>query len=277
MIGYGYYLVNEDTTEFVRDHKWNYDSFEYYDGELNGKYRILKDISSFIKEKIELELFVHAYDVYKTEFKNEMPNCYTDEGLKLAGMTDTDIQKANHHESEKIYNMPEEKQEEIFKLYTCIYDKFTKNDIKQIETDFDNNIYILTNNGTLYKTAQYDFEIEFISDDIKKIFYLDGMNLYRITAENEIFPIDNNKNWNNTDKYLNYNNYKYKKIETSKMHIVLLTKEGNVRALCGGYPSLGIIPENFLNVEDITIVEDEHGIDMPYIYKNNEFIELYIK
>ena len=277
MIGYGYYLINEDTTEFVRDHKWNYDSFEYYDGELTGRNRIIKDISSFIKGKIELELFVHAYDVYKTEFKNEMPNCYTDEGLKLAGMTDTDIQKANHHESEKIYNMSEEKQEEIFKLYTCIYDKFTKNDIKQIETDFDNKIYILANNGTLYKTTQYDFEIEFISNGIEKIFYLDGMNLYRITAENEIFPIDNNKDWNNTDKYLNNNNCKYKKIETSKMHIVLLTKEGNVRALCGGYPSLGIIPDNFVNVEDITIVEDENGVDMPYIYKNNEFIELYIE
>lgn len=108
MIGYGYYFVNEDTTEFVRDHKWDYDSFEYYDEELTGRYRILKDISSFIKEKIDLELFVHAYDVYKTEFKNEMPNFYTDEGLKLAGMTDIDIQKANHHESEKIYNMSKE-------------------------------------------------------------------------------------------------------------------------------------------------------------------------
>ena len=277
MIGYGYYLINEDTTEFVRDHKWNYDSFEYYDGELTGRNRIIKDISSFIKEKIELELFVHAYDIYKTEFKNEMPNCYTDEGLKLAGMTDTDIQKANHHESEKIYNMSEEKQEEIFKLYTCIYDKFTKNDIKQIETDFDNKIYILANNGTLYKTAQYDFEIEFISGGIEKIFYLDGINLYRITAKNEIFPIDNNKDWNNTDKYLNNNNCKYKKIETSKMHIVLLTEEGNVRALCGGYPSLGIIPDNFVKIDDITIVEDENGVDMPYIYKNNEFIELYIE
>ena len=173
--------------------------------------------------------------------------------------------------------MSEEKQDEIFKLFTCIYDKFNKNDIKQIETDYDNEIYILTNDGKLYKTSKYDEELEFICKDIIKIFYLDGMNLYKITTENIILPIDNSKTWNNTDKYLNNNNCKYKKIETSKMHIVLLTKEGNVRALCGGYPSLGIIPENFLNVEDITIVEDEHGIDMPYIYKNNEFIELYIK
>ena len=152
MIGYGYYFINDDTTEFVRDHKWNYDSFEYYDGELTGKNRILKDVSSFINGKIELELFVHAYDVYKTEFKNEMPNFYNDEGLKLAGMTDMDIEKINHRTSEKIYNMSKDKQEELFELFTCIYDKLQKNEIKQIETDFDNNIYVLASNGNLYKT-----------------------------------------------------------------------------------------------------------------------------
>lgn len=277
MIGYGYYLVNEDTTEFVRDHKWNYDSFEYFEGELTGRYRILKDISSFLKEKIELELFVHAYDIYKTEFKNRMPNFYTDEGLKLAGMTEADIQKINHRESEKIYNVSEEKQEEIFKLYTCIYEKINRKDIKQIETNFDNDIYVLTMNGKLYKTRKYDDELEILDENIEKVYFLDGINLYKIKKQNRILPIEENKPWSNTDKYLNNNNCKYKKIETSKMHIVLLTEEGNVRALCGGYPSLGIIPDNFRKVEDITIIEDENGIDMPYIYKNNEFIELYIE
>ena len=106
MIGYGYFFVNNDTTDFVRDHKWNYDSFEYYDGELTDRDRILKDISSFIKGKIGLELFVHAYDFYKTEFKNNMPDFYTDEGLKLAGMEDIDIEKINHDRNKKIYNMP---------------------------------------------------------------------------------------------------------------------------------------------------------------------------
>lgn len=277
MIGYGYFFINDDTTEFVRDHKWNYDSFEYYDGELTGRDRILKDISSFVKGKIELELFIHAYDVYKTEFKNNMPNFYTDEGLKLAGMTDIDIEKTNHVTSGKIYNMPKNEQEKIFELFTCIYNKLNKNEIKQIETDFDNNIYVLTNNGKLYKTSQYDVDLEYICMDILKIFYLDGRNLYKITSENIILPIDNNKVWDNTDKYLNNNNCKYKKIETSKMHIALLTEDGCVRALCGGYPCLGIIPDNFINVSDITIVEDEYGIDMPYIYKSNEFVELYIE
>ena len=102
MIGYGYYLYGEDSTEFVLDHKWDYDSFEYYDGELTGKNRILKDISSFIKGKIGLELFIHAYDFYKTEYKNEMTEFYTDEGLKLAGMTSKDIERINHKKKKNV-------------------------------------------------------------------------------------------------------------------------------------------------------------------------------
>lgn len=96
MIGYGYYLYGEDSTEFVLDHKWDYDSFEYYDGELTENNRILKDISSFVKGKISLELFVHAYDYYKNDYKNYVPNYYTDEGLKLAGLSEEDIKKINH-------------------------------------------------------------------------------------------------------------------------------------------------------------------------------------
>ena len=58
--------------------------------------RILKDISSFIKGKISLELFVHAYDYYKNDYKNYVPNYYTDEGLKLAGLSEEDIKEINH-------------------------------------------------------------------------------------------------------------------------------------------------------------------------------------
>lgn len=97
MIGYGYCFVNKDSTQFVNDHKWDYDSFEYYDGKLENKYRILKDISSFVKGKIDLELFVHAYDFFKTESKNRLLCSYTNEGLKLAGLTNEDIKKENRN------------------------------------------------------------------------------------------------------------------------------------------------------------------------------------
>lgn len=110
MIAYAYYLYGENSTKFVLDVKWDYDSFEYYDGKLEGNNRILKDISSFLKGEIGLELFVHAYDAYKAENMRILPDFYTDEGLKLAGFSDLDILKENHEK--EIYNIPTDKENE---------------------------------------------------------------------------------------------------------------------------------------------------------------------
>ncbi len=97
MIGTGYYLY-DDKAQFVLDDKWDYDSYEYYTGKLEGKNRILKAISSFLKGDISFELLIHAYDVFKNEDKEKMPEFYTEEGLKLAGFSDSDISKMKHHE-----------------------------------------------------------------------------------------------------------------------------------------------------------------------------------
>lgn len=86
MIGYGYYMCGDEGTEFVNDTKWDYDSFEYYDKELTGRYRVLKDISSFIKEKISLELFVRTYEQIKKEELPDVTDWFTEEGKRLAGI-----------------------------------------------------------------------------------------------------------------------------------------------------------------------------------------------
>ena len=91
MIAYGYYLYGENNTEIALDHKYNYDSFEYYDGDFIGTNKIIKNISSLLKKKIELLLFIRAYDYYRSEAQNKKLEIYTDEGLKLAGMDDKDI------------------------------------------------------------------------------------------------------------------------------------------------------------------------------------------
>ena len=93
MIGYGYYLY-ENEAKFTYDNKWDYDSFEFYNGKLEGNNRILKAISSYLKDEISMELLIHAYDIFKIEsIKKEMPDFYTDEGLKKAGFSDRDISK----------------------------------------------------------------------------------------------------------------------------------------------------------------------------------------
>ncbi len=106
MVGYGYYLYY-DKAEFTYDDKWDYDSFEYYEGKLEGNNRILKAISSYLKGEIDFELLIHAYDVFKVESINKaMPDFYTEEGLKKAGFTDVDIQ--NERNSWKSIDIMEE-------------------------------------------------------------------------------------------------------------------------------------------------------------------------
>ena len=268
MIGYGYYMY-EDSNKFVRDHKWEYDSFEYYEGELKGIYRTLQAISSFMKNKISLELFVHACEEYKSENRRSLLDWYTEDGLKLAGCSENDIYKYTKGEETKIYNMPEDERMDYIKYQTDGLTNIEENDIKQIETDYYNKVFVLLNNGNLYRDG------DLIDNKICKIHMFDGMHLYKITEDNKIKPIYEDDIMDNIDKYLNNENCSYKKIVTSTLHIVALTTDGNVRAIHGLPTGLGIEPENFKNVEDISIVEETKDIEVPYIFKNKEYKPLY--
>ena len=97
MSGSGYYLY-DNKAQIILEDKWDYDSFEYYEGKIEGNNRILKAISSYLKGEIGIELLIHAYDVFKIESINKtMPDFYTDEGLKKAGFTDIDIQNEKNN------------------------------------------------------------------------------------------------------------------------------------------------------------------------------------
>lgn len=161
----------------------------------------------------------------------------------------------------------------FYKVYFEIYGDIDikKYDIKQIEIDYYNKVFILLNNGNLYRNG------ELIDNKICKIYMFDGQHLYKITEENKIRPIYEDDIWDNKDKYLNNNNCSYKKIVTSTLHIVALTVDGNVIAIHGLPTGLGIEPENFKNVEDISIVKESKDIEVPYIFKNKTYKPLYIE
>lgn len=90
---YGYcYLVN-DKGNVYRDDIHNYDSWEYLSKELTVKERILKTISSFLQEKIDLELLLKTYNYIKVDSDIENFKVYTEEGLELAGLNEEDIKK----------------------------------------------------------------------------------------------------------------------------------------------------------------------------------------
>lgn len=90
MYGNGYYIYEDD---IIVEDLYDYDSWEYFSGELEGIEKILKGVSSLTKNEIGIDLFLQSYNKIKQKY---MPNhlCYyTDEGLKLAGFNNDDIEQ----------------------------------------------------------------------------------------------------------------------------------------------------------------------------------------
>ena len=100
---------------------------------------------------------------------------------------------------------------------------------------------------------------------------LDGMHLYKITEDNKIKPIYEDDIMDNIDKYLNNEDYKYKKIISDPIYLVALTEEGTIKSSALSGIPIGIIPENFVGVDDIFIKDDN-----VYIIKQGKEISLYV-
>ena len=66
----------------------NYMNLEYYRGDMSGIRRILKALSNFMKEEIDIGLYSKAYHAILMEeyAKSVVPHDYTDEGMRLAGL-----------------------------------------------------------------------------------------------------------------------------------------------------------------------------------------------
>ena len=86
MIATGYF--QEECGSIYYECMHSYMNLEYYRDELTGKRRILKALSSFMKEEIDIALYSDAYRVILLEeyTKENFPKYYTDEGLELAGL-----------------------------------------------------------------------------------------------------------------------------------------------------------------------------------------------
>lgn len=85
------YFINE-YREIYWDNIFNYDNWEYFEGKLEGFERILKAISSLLKNEIGPDLFLTACEVIKLDNNKENLNWFTNEGLELAGFSKDDIE-----------------------------------------------------------------------------------------------------------------------------------------------------------------------------------------
>lgn len=92
MQGPGYFI---DESNLICDNVFDYDSWEYFEGELEGMDRILIGVSNLIKENIGVEIFLDAYENIKAENEKEKHflSKYTKEGLQLAGISKKEIKK----------------------------------------------------------------------------------------------------------------------------------------------------------------------------------------
>lgn len=81
------YLISEENTLYM-DNVFDYDSWEYYDGNLEGAERLLRAVSSLMKDEIGIDLFIDAYENIKMDNEKDTYtlDIYTEEGLKLAGL-----------------------------------------------------------------------------------------------------------------------------------------------------------------------------------------------
>ena len=148
---------------------------------------------------------------------------------------------------------------------------YNSNDFEEIisyRIDFEDNIYILFDNGVLYKNDElYDV-------GISNLFSLDIYRIYEITKENRINPINENYCCE-IDNYLNNNNCSYKKIIVDDLYLIALTEEGRIIAVSTTPIGLGVVPENFVNAEDVYFKEYENTVE-PYIVKEGIEKPLYI-
>lgn len=162
----------------------------------------------------------------------------------------------------KIYfiNDYEEKVKYI-KENTDVLDDIDENDIKQIESDYYNLVYILLKDGTLYKNKQI------IKGNVSKLWFMDGYRIFGIMNNNMVESI--------TVQY-GLNDYisgiEYKKVETSYLYLLALTKDNKVKCIADDPSGIGIIPENFIDVEDILFKTE---LAIPYIVKNGKEIPLF--
>lgn len=134
---------------------------------------------------------------------------------------------------------------ELISKNTKYLENIAKNEIKDIMYSYDKKVLILLKNGTLFINGIVE------KNNISNLWFSDATNIYGISSDNEIIPVIGIEQ--RISKYINNNNYKYKKVVYTVLAIAALTFEGTVRVITPCI-CVGILTERFSNVDDISIM-----------------------
>ena len=294
-------------TEYIGD----YDNFEYYKGELNGNNRILKPISSYLKNKISLEEFLNGYKLFKNWYALDPFLDKDEEKLKLIGFSKEEIGEVIDCECRNIltteeYNNKKYRsmfylnslvdiadEETLEEIYTKVADKQIENIKLKLKDDVEH--IIGTNNlenieESQIKQTKYDYykntyillnngslyiNKTYINSKTKELYLLDNFHIYSITTNNMMLPLKELEEWDNLDLYLYNEGEQYKKIINTDLHFVGLKNNGEIIAYTF-LPGVAIEQNNFIDVDDIKLVKVNEDVFDPYIIKENQEIPLYI-
>lgn len=175
------------------------------------------------------------------------------------------LEDSEDFEEFKIYSLDEIEKIYYIKNYTNGLDNINLKEVKQIETDFCNNVYVLLENGNIYTNGTLE------DTGIKAIYMLDVFHIYKITTDNKINPLGEKEEWSKLDFYLYNNSNSYRKVITDVLHIAGLTEDKRVISAYCNPCGIGVDPDNFINVDDI-LIENEQI----YVVKAGETKPLYI-
>ena len=187
-------------------------------------------------------------------------------------LSDEDLKKIeeleDYKEEFKIHDIRnEEERIEYIKNNTNGLKGIDLKDVKQIATGYFNDVYVLLNNGKFYINGSLN------DANIDRIYMFDLLNIYKINKRNIIMSVLDLEYWSDLDFYLYNEGCCYKKIITNVLYITALTEAGRVIFMHSMPSGIGIIPENFIGVDDILELGEP---EKPYIVKNNETIPLFL-
>lgn len=201
-----------------------------YEYKIKGNVYLLDDV-----EDIDLP-FIHNIKGQKVLFITALQDL---NATKLFGV---DIVKLYNYDLNKAYNLINDNTDYLVDIPI--------GEVKDIKFSSYKDIIILLNDGIVLLNGKK------ILDNIKMLGFMSGISIFAFSNDNIITCLTGE--WNST-KFMNNNNYKYKKIIITPLVIVALTFENDIK-LFGTLVDQVVDYHRFINIEDVGYVDENDDI-----------------
>lgn len=164
----------------------------------------------------------------------------------------------------EVYDYSLDKAYNLIKDNTDYLDNISINEVKEIKFSSYKDIIILLRNGILLVNGKVKLE------NIKIIWSLSGTSIFAFSNDNIITCLVGESE---ATKFINSNNYKYKKIIITTLTMVALTYEKDIKV----FKTLvdDVIDYNrYFDIDDIGYVEENEDI---VVIKNDKVYSLFVK